>query len=75
MFELNKYYVHTDGRLMYIIGLVETATRGKLALAEYHDGDKWCFTPITVYNMNVCDANWYEISREAWLNKFKERGL
>lgn len=68
-FEIFKYYKHTSGTLMHIIGRVKTTVYGTTLLAEETDGS---FKPVGEDEANM--VNWVEITHQEWSFAFPEGG-
>lgn len=66
-FEIGKYYKHTSGQIISIIGCVESTMYGKTLVAEHSDRPD--FSPIG-YNSDEYAQNWVEVDKEEWLKCF-----
>lgn len=70
VFEVGKYYKHTDGTMIHILTEVkETMVYGKAMIAE--QTDKEDFIPVG-YD-EECTINWEEITKEEFDNYYEER--
>jgi len=68
IFEIGKYYEHTTGNQLAILGELETTMFGKCLIAEQSNSN--FFTSVG-RDTNSAD-NWHEISREKWMKNFSK---
>lgn len=68
IFEIGKYYEHTTGRQLAILGELETTMFGKCLIAEQNDGPNF----ISVGRDSTSADNYHEISKEKWMKNFSE---
>ncbi len=62
IFELGKYYKHSDGEMMRILGEVESNMYGTCLVGERQN--KSDFQPVGTDESNA--VNWAEIQKEEW---------
>ena len=64
-FEIGKYYQHSSGNCMHIVGSANTSTYGWTLIGEEISGN---LRPVGVGEGYA--ENWYEISEEDWFEAF-----
>ena len=62
IFRVGRYYKHSSGKLIHIVGSVKTTMYGWTLVAESSDASN--LIPIGQDTDNF--ANWFEVSKEAW---------
>lgn len=65
-FEIGKYYKHATGKVMNIVGLVNTTAYGETLVAEEHGESN--LKPVGVGK--GYSENWEETTEEVWLAGF-----
>lgn len=68
IFEVGKYYQHTDGGFISIVGKVDTKRYGEVLVAE--EATNKIILTFSNFNDNV--EGWSEITKHKWLSKFFE---
>ncbi len=67
-FEVGKYYKHSGGGVIHIVGAVKTTTYGWTLVAEEH-----CSSQLKLVGQGVGYAeNWSETTVEHWLSGFSK---
>lgn len=69
IFEIGKFYKHTSGKKISIVGCVETTMYGKTLIAE--QCDHYDFTPVA-YNSDDATEGWIEINKDEWMECFSD---
>lgn len=72
-FENGKYYSHSGGRQIAIVGEVETTRWGIMLVVEESDKTGHAISCIQVDSEDISE-NWQEIGREEWLRNFLPTG-
>ena len=67
-FEIGKYYRHSSGKEIAILGEVDTTMYGKVFVAESNRESN--LRPVGQSNDHARD--WVEISKEEWMKNFNE---
>lgn len=65
-FEVGKYYRHTTGQKLHVLGELETTMWGKTLIGE----SDWRSELIPVGQTDDNAVNWSEIDREEWMKSF-----
>lgn len=68
-FEIGKFYKHTSGKKISIVGCVETTMYGKTLIAEQCDSPD--FTPVG-YSSDSFAQSWIEIPEDEWMKCFSD---
>ena len=68
-FEIGKFYRHTTGKDLAIIGELETTMFGKTLIAETKDITE-CL--MAVGRQESATANYTEITKEEWMKNFSK---
>lgn len=66
-FEIGKYYKHTSGLKIAILGIVTSTMYGRALVAERSDMPD--FMPVA-YNLEDATEGWEEITEDEWLECF-----
>jgi len=69
IFELGKYYKHTSGTYLKIVGIAETTIYGTCFIAEEECGQT--FTPVGKTEDHA--MNYVEVSKEEYINNYKDK--
>lgn len=72
-FENEKYYRHSAGRHIHIVGEVETTKWGMMLVVEEADTTGHAISCIQVGSEDTAD-NWTEIGEEEWKRNFLPTG-
>ena len=67
-FEIGKYYKHSSGMCMHIIGGVKSTLYGWTLVGEQHK----CSDFIPVGSSNTASVNWTETNEENWMTGFSK---
>lgn len=68
-FELGKFYKHTTGRTLSIVGLAETTMWGRTFVGEEIKNEGMSIL-IAVGNCEDNAVNYIEITKEEWMKNF-----
>jgi len=68
-FELGKYYRHTTGKCMHIVGTVETTMWGWTFVAEEHSSNHLA---AVGFSDDSCSVNWHETTEDDWMTGFSK---
>lgn len=64
-FEIGKYYKHSSGKIIHILGRVETTSYGYCLVAETSSG---VLVPVGEHDDAI--IGWEELTREEWMKNF-----
>ena len=70
-FEIGKYYKHTTGEIINVLGEITTTLYGNTLIAETNDVYN-IFKPVG--KSEECTVNWIEVGREEWMKNFSTTG-
>lgn len=68
-FEIGKYYVHTGGRILHVIGAVKSTLYGWCLVGEFPDNAD--FQPLGVSDEYYA-VGWTETTEEEWLKHYPQ---
>ena len=69
-FEPGKYYRHTSGQIIAILGFMDTAMWGKTLVAELAGLTSHELRPVG-WDDDGYAQNWVEVPRDEWMKNFK----
>ena len=67
VFEIGKFYQHSGGGKLHILGELDTTMWGKLCLIAEEDGDS-ILRPVGKDEASA--FNWQEITKKEWMKSF-----